>query len=54
MAMRIAAKWIPKSLCQVEDTGKTAKGTNKAGQHVTLKCVTVTTEEWVATDKGLV
>jgi hypothetical protein len=37
-----------------DDTGKTAKGTNKAGQHVTLKCVTVTTEEWVATDKGLI
>jgi hypothetical protein len=49
-----AAKWIPKSLCQFDDTGKTAKGTNKAGQHVTLKCVTVTTEEWVATDKGLI
>jgi hypothetical protein len=48
------AKWIPKSLCQVDDTGKPAKGKRKDGSAVTLKCVTVTTEEWVAKDKGLI
>ena len=48
------AKWIPKALCQIDDKGKTAKGTNAKGQHVTLKCVTLTTEEWVAKDKGLI
>jgi hypothetical protein len=54
MAMRTPRSGFRNRSAKFDDTGKTAKGTNKAGQHVTLKCVTVTTEEWVATDKGLV
>lgn len=48
------AVWIPKSLCQFEPKNQTAQGIRKNGQSVQLQLVTVTTQEWVAKDKGLV
>lgn len=47
------AKWIPKSLAQVERSGRSVPGTRKNGQKVQLQAVTVTVPNWVATEKGL-
>jgi hypothetical protein len=47
------AEWVPKSLCQFERKGIFVEGTTKAGKHVNLETITLTTQAWVAKDKGL-
>lgn len=48
------AKWIPKSLCALADKARRVAGVNTQLKPVSLKLVTLTTEEWVAKEKGLV
>lgn len=48
------AEWVPKSLCQFERKRTFVQGTTKAGKHVKFEEVTLTTQTWVAKDKGLV
>lgn len=48
------AVWLPKSLCEIERQGKTLRGHDRNGQAVTLPLVTMTLEESLARDKGLI
>jgi hypothetical protein len=47
------AVWIPKSLCQFERSNSLITGTRKNGQKIQLNVAKVTTQQWVARDKGL-
>jgi hypothetical protein len=48
------AVWLPLSMVEIDETRKTAIGTLKGGQRVSLPLVTVTMPERLAIEKGLV
>lgn len=48
------AVWLPLSLVVIDETKKTAVGTLKGGQRVTLPLIWVTLPERLAIEKGLV
>jgi hypothetical protein len=48
------AVWLPLSVIEIEESRKTATGTLKGGQRVTLPLITVTMPERLAIEKGLV
>ena len=47
------AVWLPLSVVEIEESRKTAAGTLKCGQRVTLPLITVTLPERLAIEKGL-
>lgn len=49
------AKWLPKRLLNsFHLTGKTTRGTDRAGKPVTLPMANVTIPEWLAKREGLI
>ncbi len=48
------AVWLPHSQIEIARHARFTKGTNKAGQTVSLPVLTVTVPEWLAKKQGLI